>query len=196
MQKRDGSRPVDIKLLIGAASLIAALLAVWASVGSGGSDTDAASTPTSVVAASPETTVTPAEPVAPTTLLPMNTTVPFHPLPNPEDWRTWLKVNGDAFSKAKEQLAAGLITGGSGDVADEEDIATWSAALLAAPIPADPIGQRLTASMSAFSEWARPAPANSTKTPATAVDENQIKAYTLLQTAVAELEQLGVLPTP
>ena len=197
MANRQGARPVNIKLVVGSAALVAALLGLWASVGNGGGggggdDVAAATAVTAAAAGLAVTTESVAELLTPTTLVPMNTTVPFHPMPNPEDWRVWLSANAEAFDSARAQLIAGSAPGRSGGADDRTGI--WSAALLAAPIPADPIGQRVTASMRAIRELARPVPANSTKTPATVVDENEIKAYTLLQTAVAELEELGVLP--
>ena len=139
----------------------------------------------------PEAASATATPIAPTTLLPMVTTNPYHEKPDTAEWRVWLKANEEPFSKAKAKLAASQ-SGEPGRV-DNADVAQWSALLLARPIPADPIGQRLTASMTAIHEAAVTNEGDQQTQP---VLEAVIKGDTLLQSALADLQQLGVLASP
>jgi hypothetical protein len=79
----------------------------------------------------------------------------------------------------------------NGEVAAYE---SWTATLLGQPVPADPIGKSLTGSISALHDAAVTAGSGSSDASALQrLEEDKIKGFTLLQTAISGLEQLGVL---
>ncbi len=194
MARRKVSRPLDNRVFLGAAATVVLLLGVWSFAIQGEDDSSStAGSPNAAV--SPPTVQPPPTVQLPSTApLPMNTTEPFHQLPDPQEWRDWLTLNADSFAKARAHLSVSSTQNGAGSDGDAA-VRTWTAALLAGPIPADPIGQRLTASMNAFLESARSPSTDSKETSAVVDDGTRIKAYTLLQTVISELELLGVVPT-
>lgn len=135
--------------------------------------------------------------LAPTTLQPMVTTSPYHETPVPAEWSTWLTANSEPFAKARASLAASEAGKGPTTPAEFAEVETWADVLLARPIPADPIGQRLTASLTALRGVAvahqRPLVTTDPTDDTNAFDAEIIKGNTLLQSALADLTALGVL---
>jgi hypothetical protein len=174
-------KPRDFRVAIGVG--IAAVLVVVGLKVTSSNDNKAAQTPIATL--------------PPTTLLPMVTASPYHETPNPAEWRTWLAANAKSFGKARANFVASQAGTGPSAARDDADVEQWTGALLAQPIPADPIGQRLTASLTALRGVAiahqRPAENTASTDGATSFDAEVIKGNTLLQSALADLTALGVL---